>query len=80
MPMLQIHDELCFSIYGNDDIIKIKKEMENSIENLRVPFKVDVAKEQVGEKHMIMTNKDAEEFYKQIETIKKEHKKIHTSG
>ena len=44
MPMLQIHDELCFSIYGDDDIIKIKKEMENSIENLRVPFKVDVAK------------------------------------
>ena len=43
MPMLQIHDELCFSIYGDDDIIKIKKEMENSIENLRVPFKVDVA-------------------------------------
>ena len=44
MPMLQIHDELCFSIYGDDDIIKIKKEMENSIEDLRVPFKVDVAK------------------------------------
>jgi len=43
MPMLQIHDELCFSIYGQDDIIKIKKEMENSIENLRVPFKVDIA-------------------------------------
>ena len=43
-PMLQIHDELCFSIYGDDDIIKIKKEMENSIEDLRVPFKVDVAK------------------------------------
>ena len=44
MPMLQIHDELCFSIYDDDDIIKIKKEMENSIEDLRVPFKVDVAK------------------------------------
>ena len=44
LPMLQIHDELCFSIYGDDDIIKIKKEMENSIEDLRVPFKVDVAK------------------------------------
>ena len=44
MPMLQIHDELCFSIYNDDDIIKIKKEMENSIEDLRVPFKVDVAK------------------------------------
>ena len=28
-------------------------------------------REQVGEKHMIMTDKDAEEFYKQIETIKK---------
>ena len=44
MPMLQIHDELCFSIYNDDDIMKIKQEMENSIEDLRVPFKVDVAK------------------------------------
>ena len=43
MPMLQIHDELCFSIYNDDDIMKIKQEMENSIEDLRVPFKVDVA-------------------------------------
>ena len=52
MPMLQIHDELCFSIYGDDDIIKIKNEMENSIENLRVPFKVDVAQgKSWGETH-----------------------------
>ena len=52
MPMLQIHDELCFSIYGDNDIINIKKEMENSIEDLRVPFKVDVAKgKSWGETH-----------------------------
>ena len=52
MPMLQIHDELCFSIFGEDDINKIKDEMENSIENLRVPFKVDVAQgKSWGETH-----------------------------
>jgi len=52
MPMLQIHDELCFSIYGEDDIIKIKKEMETCIEDLRVPFKVDIAKgKSWGETH-----------------------------
>ena len=52
MPMLQIHDELCFSIYNDDDIMKIKQEMENSIEDLRVPFKVDVAKgKSWGETH-----------------------------
>ena len=52
MPMLQIHDELCFSIFGEDDITKIKNEMENSIENLRVPFKVDVAQgKSWGETH-----------------------------
>jgi DNA polymerase I-like protein with 3'-5' exonuclease and polymerase domains len=52
MPMLQIHDELCFSIYNDDDIINIKNEMENSIEDLRVPFKVDVAKgKSWGETH-----------------------------
>jgi DNA polymerase I-like protein with 3'-5' exonuclease and polymerase domains len=43
-PLLQIHDELCFSI-GNEekDIKEISKIMENCIENLKVPFKVDVA-------------------------------------
>ena len=52
LPMLQIHDELCFSIYNDDDIINIKNEMENSIEDLRVPFKVDVAKgKSWGETH-----------------------------
>jgi DNA polymerase I-like protein with 3'-5' exonuclease and polymerase domains len=43
-PLLQIHDELCFSI-GNEekDVKEISKIMENCIENLKVPFKVDVA-------------------------------------
>ena len=42
-PLLQIHDELCFSINEESDIIKIKEEMENAIEGLKVPFKTDVA-------------------------------------
>jgi DNA polymerase I-like protein with 3'-5' exonuclease and polymerase domains len=43
MPMLQIHDELCFSINEESDISKITNLMENTLENLKVPFKVDVA-------------------------------------
>ena len=31
-PMLQIHDELCFSINEESDIIKVKEIMENAIE------------------------------------------------
>ena len=42
-PMLQIHDELCFSINEESDIIKIKEVMESAIEYLKVPFKTDVA-------------------------------------
>ena len=42
-PILQIHDELCFSINDESDIIGVKEVMENAIENLKVPFKVDVA-------------------------------------
>ena len=42
-PLLQIHDELCFSINEESDIIGVKEVMENAIENLKVPFKVDVA-------------------------------------
>ena len=42
-PLLQIHDELCFSINSENDITKVKEVMENAIENLKVPFKVDVA-------------------------------------
>ena len=42
-PILQIHDELCFSINDESDIVGVKEVMENAIENLKVPFKVDVA-------------------------------------
>jgi len=42
-PMLQIHDELCFSINEESDIIKVKEIMENAIEGLKVPSKVDCA-------------------------------------
>ncbi len=42
-PLLQIHDELCFSINSENDITKVKEVMENAIEDLKVPFKVDIA-------------------------------------
>ena len=42
-PLLQIHDELCFSINEEADIKGVKEVMENAIEDLKVPFKVDVA-------------------------------------
>jgi DNA polymerase I-like protein with 3'-5' exonuclease and polymerase domains len=43
MPLLQIHDELCFSINEENDIKIVKEKMENAIENLKVPFTVDIA-------------------------------------
>ncbi len=43
MPLLQIHDELCFSINKEEDTKNVKHIMENCIENLKVPFKVDIA-------------------------------------
>ena len=42
-PLLQIHDELCFSINEEHDINKVKEVMENAIDNLKVPSKVDIA-------------------------------------
>jgi len=43
LPLLQIHDELCFSVGTDADIKVIKSKMENAVENLKVPFKCDVA-------------------------------------
>jgi len=43
MPLLQIHDELCFSINEEKDTQQVKEIMENCIEGLKVPFKVDIA-------------------------------------
>jgi DNA polymerase-1 len=42
IPMLQIHDELCFSLESEHDEKNIIKVMENSVD-LEVPNKVDVA-------------------------------------
>ena len=42
-PILQIHDELCFSVNKEEDVPKISKLMEDCIPNLKVPFKTDVA-------------------------------------
>jgi DNA polymerase I-like protein with 3'-5' exonuclease and polymerase domains len=42
-PLLQIHDELCFSIDKEEDIKNVKEIMENAIESLKVPSKVDIA-------------------------------------
>jgi DNA polymerase I-like protein with 3'-5' exonuclease and polymerase domains len=41
-PMLQVHDELCFSISNQEQIKKIKHIMETCID-LKVPSVVDVA-------------------------------------
>src|SRR6056300_787191 len=43
LPILQIHDELCFSVNDENDIKLIKQKMENAIEHLKVPFTVDIA-------------------------------------
>jgi DNA polymerase I-like protein with 3'-5' exonuclease and polymerase domains len=42
-PLLQIHDELCFSINEEKDINDVKQIMEGAIEHLKVPSKVDIA-------------------------------------
>ena len=43
MPLLQIHDELCFSIGNENEIKTIKEKMENAVDSLKVPSKVDIA-------------------------------------
>tara|TARA_R100001163_G_C5066474_1_gene204926 strand:+ start:805 stop:2673 length:1869 start_codon:yes stop_codon:yes gene_type:complete len=40
LPILQIHDELCFNITNHEQVTNIKKIMENCIE-FKVPFVVD---------------------------------------
>jgi DNA polymerase I-like protein with 3'-5' exonuclease and polymerase domains len=40
LPILQIHDELCFNVKDNKDVSTIKKTMEDCIE-FKVPFVVD---------------------------------------
>ncbi len=42
LPMIQIHDELCFNVYKDKDVKEIKRIMESCVE-LIVPSVVDVA-------------------------------------
>ena len=42
-PLLQIHDELCFSIERRIRCENVKEIMENAIDTLKVPSKVDIA-------------------------------------
>tara|TARA_R100001509_G_scaffold104072_1_gene61293 strand:- start:86 stop:1957 length:1872 start_codon:yes stop_codon:yes gene_type:complete len=42
LPLLQIHDELCFNVQDESDVDKIKREMESCVK-LKVPSVVDVA-------------------------------------
>ena len=42
LPLLQIHDELCFNVEDKSDVDKIKREMESCVK-LKVPSVVDVA-------------------------------------
>ena len=43
LPIIQIHDELCFNVRPAKDSERIRKIMENCIPELKVPSKVDVA-------------------------------------
>ena len=43
IPMLTVHDELCFSIKSKDQANRIVDIMENCIPKLNVPFEVDMA-------------------------------------
>ena len=41
-PMLTVHDELCFSIESDEQVVEIKGLMENCAPGLTIPSKVDV--------------------------------------
>ena len=42
VPMLTVHDELCFSITQEKDIVEIKTIMENCVPEMKVPSRIDV--------------------------------------
>jgi len=42
LPMLTVHDELCFSISESSEAIKIKNYMENCFPEMKIPSKIDV--------------------------------------
>jgi len=42
LPMLTVHDELCFSVRHDDNIKDIKETMENCFPELKIPSRIDV--------------------------------------
>ena len=42
LPMLTVHDELCFSVRHDENIKEIKQTMENCFPELKVPSRIDV--------------------------------------
>tara|TARA_R100000655_G_scaffold19085_3_gene40052 strand:+ start:4270 stop:6198 length:1929 start_codon:yes stop_codon:yes gene_type:complete len=41
-PMLTVHDELCFSIESDKQVVEIKDIMENCVPKMKIPSKIDV--------------------------------------
>tara|TARA_R100001126_G_scaffold100400_2_gene78075 strand:- start:228 stop:2156 length:1929 start_codon:yes stop_codon:yes gene_type:complete len=41
-PMLTVHDELCFSIESDEQVVEIKDLMENCVPDMKIPSKIDV--------------------------------------
>jgi DNA polymerase I-like protein with 3'-5' exonuclease and polymerase domains len=46
LPMITVHDELCFSVRDEEQIKNIKKIMENCFPEMKIPSRIDVG---VGE-------------------------------
>ena len=46
VPMITVHDELCFSVRDEEQIKNIKKIMENCFPEMKIPSRIDVG---VGE-------------------------------
>ena len=42
MPMLTVHDELCFSVSESSKVDIIKTLMENCFPEMKIPSKIDV--------------------------------------
>ena len=40
--MLTVHDELCFSIKGEEESANIKRIMENCVPDMKIPSVIDI--------------------------------------
>tara|TARA_R100001594_G_scaffold136914_1_gene179563 strand:- start:6548 stop:8476 length:1929 start_codon:yes stop_codon:yes gene_type:complete len=41
-PMLTVHDELCFSIENDEQVVEIRDLMENCVPDMKIPSRIDV--------------------------------------